>query len=81
MSFGLEHVAPALPDFLAGYPAISIDLHLSDEAVDLVGGGFNLVSNCISIRILSRMHQLSIPAEVSDGTGRGSPDRHRRAER
>ena len=42
MSFGLEHVAPALPDFLAAYPAISIDLHLSDQAVDLVGGGFDL---------------------------------------
>jgi DNA-binding transcriptional LysR family regulator len=42
MSFGLEHVAPALPDFLAAYPAISIDLHLSDQAVDLVGGGFDV---------------------------------------
>jgi DNA-binding transcriptional LysR family regulator len=42
MSFGLEHVAPALPDFLSTYPAISIDLHLSDQVVDLVGGGFDL---------------------------------------
>src|SRR6266446_3504912 len=42
MSFGLEHVAPALPDFLVAYPAISIDLHLSDQAVDLVGGGFDV---------------------------------------
>jgi DNA-binding transcriptional LysR family regulator len=42
MSFGLEHVAPALPDFLTTHPAISIDLHLSDQVVDLVGGGFDL---------------------------------------
>jgi DNA-binding transcriptional LysR family regulator len=42
MSFGLEHVAPALPDFLTTYPAISIDLHLSDQLIDLVGGGFDL---------------------------------------
>src|SRR5215813_12198391 len=42
MSFGLDHVAPALPDFFAAFPANSIDLHLSDEAVDLVGGGFDL---------------------------------------
>jgi DNA-binding transcriptional LysR family regulator len=42
MSFGLEHVAPALPDFLAAYPEISVDLHLSDAVVDLVAGGFDL---------------------------------------
>jgi DNA-binding transcriptional LysR family regulator len=42
MSFGLDHVAPALLDFFAAFPAISIDLHLSDEAVDLVAGGFDL---------------------------------------
>jgi DNA-binding transcriptional LysR family regulator len=42
MSFGLEHVAPALADFFPAYPEISIDLHLADQAVDLVGGGFDL---------------------------------------
>jgi DNA-binding transcriptional LysR family regulator len=42
MSFGIEHVAPALPDFFHTYPEISIDLHLSDQTVELVGGGFDL---------------------------------------
>ena len=42
MSFGLAHVAPLLPPFLAAYPAVSIDLHLSDALIDLVGGGFDL---------------------------------------
>ena len=41
MSFGMGYVAPALPDFLARHPDVSIDLHLSDEVVDLVGGGFD----------------------------------------
>lgn len=42
MSFGLIEVAPVLPEFLAAYPDISIDLHMSDETIDLVGMGFDL---------------------------------------
>jgi len=41
MSFGKAFVAPALPEFLAQFPAVSIDLHLSDQVIDLVGGGFD----------------------------------------
>ena len=42
MSFGVLHVAPLLPDFLRRHPAVSVDLHLSDATVDLVGGGFDI---------------------------------------
>jgi len=41
MSFGTRWVAPILPDFLRQYPDISLDLHLSDEKVDLIGDGFD----------------------------------------
>jgi DNA-binding transcriptional LysR family regulator len=41
MSFGIRWVAPLLPDFLRQYPDIAIDLHLSDEMVDLIGDGFD----------------------------------------
>ncbi|GLS55303.1 transcriptional regulator [Methylobacterium gregans] len=42
MSFGVLHVAPRLPHFLAEHPQVSVDLHLSDQQVDLVGGGFDI---------------------------------------
>ncbi|MDE2318647.1 MAG: LysR family transcriptional regulator [Rhodospirillales bacterium] len=42
MSFGIANLAPLLPELFAAYPKVTIDLHLSDEIVDLIGGGFDL---------------------------------------
>jgi len=41
MSFGVKAVAPLLPEFFREYPEVSVDLHLSDATVDLIGDGFD----------------------------------------
>ncbi|HXQ68448.1 MAG TPA: LysR family transcriptional regulator [Alphaproteobacteria bacterium] len=42
MSFGLRHVAPAIPEFLAAYPEVSVDLHLDDRMTDLIADGVDV---------------------------------------
>jgi DNA-binding transcriptional LysR family regulator len=42
MSFGLQHVVPALPLFLDSYPELHVDLVLNDRYVDLVEEGFDM---------------------------------------
>lgn len=42
MTFGIVHVAPVLPDLLVQCPGLSIDLHLSDERIDLIENGIDV---------------------------------------
>lgn len=42
MSFGLSHVGPVIAEFLCEYRGISVDMHLSDAKVDLIGEGFDI---------------------------------------
>src|SRR5580658_1893687 len=57
MSFGVLHVAPLLPEFLASHPNVSVDLHLSDGMVDIIGGGFDA-----AIRIITALPDSSLVA-------------------
>lgn len=42
MSFGIAHLTPILPLFHRAYPQVAIDLHLSDERIDLIEQGFDI---------------------------------------
>lgn len=42
MSFGIAHLGPILPLFHQAYPQVTIDLHLSDERIDLIEQGFDI---------------------------------------
>jgi DNA-binding transcriptional LysR family regulator len=41
MAFGVCSVAPLMPKFFELYPDVAVDLHLSDDKVDLIGDGFD----------------------------------------
>lgn len=42
MSFGIQHLGPALAGFFQEYPEVSVDLRLSDTRTDLVGDGIDV---------------------------------------
>jgi DNA-binding transcriptional LysR family regulator len=42
MSFGIGHLAPALPGFMSSYPDISLEVDFSDEIVDLIQGRYDV---------------------------------------
>ena len=41
-SFSRQHIAPHLPKFFEKYPEIEVDIHLSDNFVDIIRNGYDL---------------------------------------
>jgi DNA-binding transcriptional LysR family regulator len=65
VAFGTLHVAPALPEFLARYPAVQIDLDMTDAFIDLVEQGVDLAvrigeleDSSLIARRLARNHRV-----------------------
>ncbi|MBK8184504.1 MAG: LysR family transcriptional regulator [Candidatus Competibacteraceae bacterium] len=57
MSFGLSQLAPALPQFMARYPEVMLDVEFADELVDLVANRFDLalrIANLADSSLLAR---------------------------
>jgi DNA-binding transcriptional LysR family regulator len=42
LSFGVKHLAPLWPEFMAAHPEVSLEVSLSDRVVDLIDEGLDL---------------------------------------
>jgi len=69
MSFGLLHVAPLLPEFLAIFPEVSIDPHLSDAMVDIIGESFDAAIRTAVLPTLVAQRLCEVPRYLA-----GSPN-------
>ena len=85
MSFGIEHLAPALADFAAAHPRVELDVSFDDRTVDLVGGGFDvgvrlgsLADSSLVARKLAPMRRVLL-ASPGFLARHGTPSRNRRA--
>ena len=63
MSFGILHLAPAIPELLQHYPELSVDIQFDDRKIDLIEGAYdvaitiaNLADSALVARRLGPCH-------------------------
>ena len=64
MSFGFLHLAPAIPDFLARHPDVTVDMSLTDRFVDLVEEGFDVAVRIGRLRDSSLVARRLAPSRL-----------------
>ena len=83
MSFGVTHVAPLLPEFLARYPDVAVDIRFGDRRSDLIAEGIDVALRIGTLDDSSlrarRLAAVRRPLVASPGFVRshGSPDHPR----
>lgn len=65
MSFGFLHLAPALPDFMARYPEVELDVSMTDRFVDLVDEGFDLAVRIAALQDSSLIARRLAPIRLA----------------
>jgi DNA-binding transcriptional LysR family regulator len=65
MSFGNLHLAPAIPDFMALYPDLAIDMELTDRYVDLVEEGFDVAVRIGTLKDSTLVARKLAPARMA----------------
>lgn len=50
MSFGIQHLAPALPEFLERHTGIAVEMRMDDRIVDVVEEGFDLAIRIAALK-------------------------------
>ncbi|HKN27373.1 MAG TPA: LysR family transcriptional regulator [Roseiarcus sp.] len=65
MSFGFLHLAPALIDFLARFPEVTVDVAMNDRFVDLVDEGFDVAVRIGAMEDSSLVARKLAPARLA----------------
>ncbi len=78
LSFGVAYLGAVLPDFMAAYPEITLDLALSDRRVDVVADGFDLAIRIASLDASSLLTRRLCDVRILLVGAPGYLDRHGR---